>query len=210
MPAFKDLTGQVFGRLKVVSRDFTKKPRSYWNCICRCGNSTVTKSNALMTGNTKSCGCLIREITKSVNTKHGYKNTRTYSTWQGMKNRCLNTKADDFHHYGGRGITVCESWAEDFTNFLTDMGERPEGRTLDRVDNSKGYYKENCKWATNAEQHKNKRTTHLLTYQGKTQSLKNWADEIGISQGTLGLRILKCKWTIEKALTEPIRRSNRN
>ncbi|KKL61320.1 hypothetical protein LCGC14_2196500 [marine sediment metagenome] len=127
-------------------------------------------------------------------TKHGHnrrgKVSKTYMTWAGMMQRCYNLKDKSYPRYGGRNIKVCARWFE-FENFLEDMGEKPEGLTLERVDNSKGYTPDNCKWATIIEQANNKRNNHLLTYKGKTQNLTQWSKETGIHRETLLSRIKK-------------------
>lgn len=128
----------------------------------------------------------------------------TYIVWRNMLTRCSDPKHKQFKDYGGRGITVCESWSESFSAFLRDMGERPQGRSLDRIDNDKGYDKANCRWATRAEQASNTSRNVKLTFSGRTMSIKEWATDLGIPYGALQQRI-KAGWDTEKALMTPLR-----
>lgn len=133
---------------------------------------------------------------------------KTYRIWMDMKWRCTNPKWWLYRYYGARGITVCDRWMESFANFFDDMGRRPAGMQLDRIDNMKGYSKENCRWATRAEQQHNTRKTRNLTYQGRTQPMGVWARELGMGQNVIGSR-LKLGWSIERAFTEPVRKHAR-
>lgn len=144
-----ELVGQRFGRLLVFKEEGrSKHGRILWKCLCSCGNSIVTSADNLRRGLTKSCGCLVK--------KHEMSKTLTYKTWISMIQRCNNSNASGYLYYGGRGITVCDSWLK-FENFFEDMGERPDGLTIERTNNNKGYCPNNCKWATHTEQNRNKR-----------------------------------------------------
>lgn len=127
--------------------------------------------------------------------------SKTYTTWNNMVSRCTKPYHDKFYMYGARGITVCNEWL-DFSNFLRDMGERPEGKTLDRVDNTKGYSKENCRWADRETQQRNMRRNNNVTLCGKTQCLEAWARELGVYPTTIKHRI-KAGWSEEKILNTP-------
>jgi|ERR1700683_3314657 len=140
--------------------------------------------------------------------QHGRTSLPEYSVWNGMWKRCTGKNEPSYANYGGRGITVCERW-KSFSTFLSDMGSRPSPQhTLDRTDNDKGYCPENCKWATRAEQNRNKRNTVLIAFRGKEMILTDWAKELGISFQRLWGR-LKLKWTVERAFTTPIRKVGR-
>lgn len=141
----------------------------------------------------KTITIMIKKINKS---KH-----YLYPTWKSMITRCNNKKYRDYKRYGGRGITVCKEWL-DFETFVKDMGERPEGKSIDRIDTLKGYYKENCRWATPKEQGRNRRDSKQITFRGKTQNLPSWADELNINESLLYNRIRQ-GWTIKKAATTP-------
>jgi hypothetical protein len=129
-------------------------------CRCDCGSVQFVGATKLKSGHSKSCGCLLSEITAKRSFKHGHdgrgRRTRAYSIWRNMLTRCTNPKSVDFERYGGRGITICESWLK-FENFLADMGEPPKDLTIDRINNDAGYFKENCAWKTRLDQARNRR-----------------------------------------------------
>lgn len=132
---------------------------------------------------------------------HGHSGTSLYKTWERMRQRCHNPNSNSYGNYGGRGIVVCERWLSSFENFLADMGERPEGKTLDRYpDNDGNYEPGNCRWATNAEQKRNTRRTKMITFNGKTLCMRDWAALVGVSESQFWKRINK-GWPLERALT---------
>lgn len=147
-------------------------------CECDCGNKSVVTGQRIRTGETKSCGCLSKKLTKARNRKHGFAGTHIYMIWAGIKSRCTNINNPKYKDYGGRGITMCNEWLNSFEKFYKDVGERPDGLTLDRIDNNKSYFKENCRWATKSEQSKNRRNTIFMEHMNKKMCLKDWAKEL--------------------------------
>jgi hypothetical protein len=147
-------------------------------CVCDCGNKLVVTGQRLRNGESKSCGCLARKLTKIRNRKHGLAHTSIYRIWAKIKMRCTNTNDPSYKDYGGRGINMCDEWFNSFEQFYKDMGDKPEGLSLDRIDNNKGYFKENCRWATKSEQSKNRRNTIFLEYNNKIMCLKDWSIEL--------------------------------
>ena len=197
------MVGFRSGKLTVAVRARGKNPkRAYWLCRCDCGRNRIVMGKYLRQREVKSCGCLNRQPLKGPQFKHGHANagkiTPTYTTWSGMVQRYINPKNNQYYRYGARGIRVYQRWLK-FENFLRDMGPRPLGKTLDRIDGTGNYEPGNCRWATPKEQANNSSKPKLIAYQGKTHNLTEWAKEIGISSSTLSVRLKK--WTIEKALT---------
>jgi hypothetical protein len=149
-----DLTGQKFNRLKVISRANNLSGKTAWNCVCDCGNESIVNGRDLKNGHTKSCGCLAIET----RTTHGLSKSPEYQVWRAMRSRCLSDNDPRYHDYGGRGITVCDRWNNSFEAFIEDMGMRPSNDlTLERIDNEKGYFPANCRWATWSDQIRNQR-----------------------------------------------------
>lgn len=206
---FIDLAGQRFGRLTVIERAPNLRPKvTRWLCRCDCGTEISVVSRYLITGDTRSCGCLKIEQLQERLTKHGSarkgKKTAEYNTLRVMMDRCHNPVSTSYPRYGGRGIFVCDRWRESFENFLADMGPRPSPEhSIDRIDNDGPYSPDNCRWATDVEQANNKRNNHRLEYAGRKQTIAEWARELGMSDRVIRSRI-RYGWSDERILTEPI------
>lgn len=187
----KDLTGKKFGNLTVISFNSKNNKRYKWNCKCDCGNNTITDRSDLISGKSTSCGCRRLINTKKSNTKHGQSKTRIYKIWLNMKKRCIDEKSINYEYYGGKGITLCERWM-DYENFYNDMKLNYEDSlTLDRIDNSKGYNVENCRWVSMSVQQFNKsissrnKSGHVGVYFDKKSG--KWRATIGFNKEQINL-----------------------
>jgi hypothetical protein len=192
----RNIAGLTFGRLTVIERAGVSKNRfALWKCLCVCGSQRILSTATLTTGQTKSCGCMRREQT----TTHGLSRTPIHSVWSAMMARCYNPESNRYESYHGRGITVCVRW-HNIELFLQDMGEPPaHGLSIERIDNEGNYEPGNCRWATQKEQARNRRTTLWIEYQGKTKSLAEWAEEIGFNYKQVWKRIRCCGWSVDRA-----------
>lgn len=186
-----------------------KHGNSMWLCRCSCGQTKVISRSNLISGTTKSCGCLNDETRVARLTKHNMARTRLYHIWHGMKQRCTNPKDHDYSRYGGRGITICAEWMhfEAFKEWASANGYRDD-LTIDRINVHGNYDPTNCRWATVKEQNSNKSNARLLTYNGKTQSITAWAEELGIDRHRIFQR-LQQGWNTERALTESLHQTGR-
>jgi hypothetical protein len=210
MPVFKDLTNRTYGRLTTKYRVIDRSP-TVWFCICSCGNTAEVRSSKLVNGHTKSCGCLQKEKASFANKKHGqstYPNngraTKEYNTWALMRRRCspVNTNKDRFLYFE-QGIFVCERW-KIFENFFADMGVAPTSKhSIDRIDGTKGYSPENCRWADSKTQVRNRKCTVIITFNCQTLSLGEWAEKTKIPYKRLHAR-LKRGWDVKKTFTTPV------
>lgn len=208
------MIGQKFNRLTILSQALpTPGNRGRrWVCECECGNKTIVRNDSLKNGRSKSCGCYSSEKSKEriikINTKHGMCNTVEYKTWAQILVRCNNKNSTSYEYYGGRGIKVCERWANSFENFYEDMGKRPEGMSIDRIDMNGDYCPENCRWASKQVQNSNTRKNKYIEYRGERKTLSEWARHYDIPVWKLSQRLLRDKLTFEEAILNNDRRYN--
>ncbi len=206
------LAGQKFDMLTPLEIVGHYNRKMLWRCRCDCGQHVDVPASAIRSGSRTSCGCKKRlprgprspefaERMRIASATHGMSGTPAWHSWQAMRSRCLNPTDKDYRNYGARGITVCDIWS-DFSVFLRDMGERPAGTTIDRIDVNGNYEPGNCRWATPAQQGRNTRVNVQVTFNGKTQCVAEWAEEVGLERKTLEYRI-RIGWTPERALTTP-------
>ena len=198
MPAPLALTGQRFGHLTALDRAGKDQFHAWmWRCRCDCGAETVVRGSTLTAGRTSACAsCATRES----NTTHGKSDSALYRRWRAMKARCTNPNTKHYPDYGGRGIRVCGRWLHSFENFVADMGSTFEPELwIDRIDVDGNYEPSNCRWATPLAQQRNKRNNHVLSFEGRSMTVTDWADEIGVKPNTLIYR-LRRGWTLDRAL----------
>lgn len=207
-----NLIGQQFDRLTVIKCAGKNRSGNYqWLCQCKCDKKVVISSYSLRIGKTRSCGCyrtdllLQRTAKRKIPgiTENG-KQTKIYCIYDSMKQRCYNPNHHAYKNYGGRGIKVCDRWLEPngqgFINFVKDMGERPPGTSIDRIDNNGDYCKENCRWVTRKQQMRNTRYNKLLTIDGITRCLIKWCEIYKLPYKKVYDRIYKLNWTPKEAL----------
>ena len=209
-----NLDGQKFGEWLVLSTEIKlhgkTKPRtaSFCTCKCTCGIIKEICAYDLKRGKSKMCrSCATRKqnTNHKNNTKHNKSYTVEYKTWSDMKRRCYNEKIKNFSDYGGRGIKVCDRWLESFENFYEDMGKRPSIEfSIDRIDVNKDYSPENCRWADQKTQMRNRRNTKIVNYKGVEKPLAQFCEELNLELSTITNRI-KIGWSVEKAFTTPIK-----
>lgn len=176
-----DLTGEKFGKLEVIGIADTGTRKTYWLCKCECGNYKNVRSDSLICGAIKSCGCLKKQqdkINLTANHSHKQSGTRLYQIWQGIKKRCYNKHDTRYHRYGGRGITVCNEWQKDFMNFYkwAINSGYSDGLTIDRIDNDKNYTPENCRWVDIKTQCNNRSTNIKITIGNAEKTLTEWCN----------------------------------
>lgn len=193
-----------FGRLTPIKIAFKDRwYKRHWLCVCDCGNKNVVVERTLLTGESRSCGCWRKEHPSRF--RHGQVGTRAYYAWRNMINRCSWRKSKSFGDYGGRGISVCKRWM-DFSFFFKDMGQPSTGMTLERINNNRGYFPSNCKWATIIEQANNRRSNDRIIFNGKNKTITQWSDILGIKYSTLRSRIRHSKWKISDAFSKEVQR----
>ena len=211
MSKVNDLTGRTFGRLKVLKRDKQDKYYNiFWLCECQCG----VKSNTgfrFKSGATQSCGCLNRELSGkrigNLSRTHGYANKeRLYEIWKNMKYRCYNENDNRFKHYGGKGVKVCNEWKDDylsFRNWSMTSGYN-DNLSIDRINNDGDYKPSNCRWVDNKTQANNQSRNRILTYKGKSKTMSEWADYLGLTYGAMNHRVQR-NWSMERIVNTPMR-----
>lgn len=198
MPKILNLTGRRFSRLVALQPSGARRQRSIeWECMCDCGTLTKVASSKLVSGETRSCGCIRAEI----HTTHAMSSTLEYRIWSQMKERCYNPNNSRWPTHGRRGIKVCDRWRNSFENFIADMGARQsQGLSIERLDNDGDYTPQNCIWATSQQQAENRGTTRLIEIDGKRQSLKAWCREVGVPYLRTWKRIAQRGWEPQRAI----------
>ena len=201
--------GSVFGRWVTIGESYRERARPrYVLCQCACGTEKPVRTVYILNGTSKSCGCHRAEISSARNTTHGHSVRRTpeYRTWSNVKTRCTNPNHIGYHHYGGRGISVCPRWMASFADFLADMGKRPGPKyQIDRVDVNGDYSPENCRWVTARENANNRRSNVRYAFNGESlTALEWWARQTGVSQKAVRAR-LTAGWEVSRALSQPLR-----
>lgn len=172
-------------------------------CACDCGKEVTVALKYVKSGHTRSCGCARVTNNYRLRYTHGQSHTDEHNIWQGMKQRCYNENVERYPNYGGRGITVCAEWLNDFQQFYRDMGPRPSKfHSIDRINNDGPYSPENCRWATVSQQQRNKRRTVFLTANGERRSLSEWAELRGFSHITFFKRY-QAGWSDEEIVNTP-------
>lgn len=218
----RDLTGEKFHRLTVIgfSHCFPEKgkkgkgKRYYWKCVCDCGKEKIVRSDRLISGHTKSCGCYKTEEFKkrmitafvthgmTIGKSKGKKTPKIYKIWASMRNRCNYIHGGSYERYGGSGIKVCKKWDKSFEAFFEDMKDTYfEGAQIDRINNKKGYSKTNCRWVTLIEQANNKSNNRFITFDKQTHTVAEWSRIIGISPATILARLNKSNWETKDVLS---------
>jgi hypothetical protein len=204
-----NIAGKKFGRLIVVAYSHSNRDKkACWICVCDCGKEVVVSGKSLRNGRTKSCGCYALEVRAKSSTKHGAcKNSRAngktleYYIWRGIIARCTNPNNKKYADYGGRGITICDEWRHDYKAFIDYIGNKPSpGYSIERINNDRNYEPGNIRWATQKEQMNNTRVNRFLTYNGKSQTVSQWADELKIPYNRIAMRLHRGN-SVEKALT---------
>jgi hypothetical protein len=196
----------VIDRKVVLVRSGKRYTRALLCRCTKCGKEKYVRRHPMMMGRTNNCGCVRNAQESKMNGCR--RNPKEYSAWLSMRDRCYNPNAKQFKNYGARGIRVCERWMKNFTAFYEDMGNSPEGMTLDRIDNNGDYEPGNCRWASHKQQNRNKRDNAFLELNGERRTVAEWAEYLGVGYSTLHER-KRAGWTEEEILTTPVRRKAR-
>ena len=203
----EEIVDKTYGQLLVISegpREPKRNGRQFY-CRCFCGHEKLVQWGLLSLGRALTCGYCHKDKPRKPQHFHGYSKTSEYKIWQDVIRRCYDPTRRFYMNYGGRGITVCERWREDFTNFLADLGARPSKKhTIERKDNNGHYEPNNCCWLPSALQQRNKRTNAFYVFAGQSKTLPEWAEILKLPEATLRARIEVYDWSVERAFTEPI------
>lgn len=211
MPKILDLTGERYGRLQVIKYVGIKDTHKAYLCKCDCGNKKVITSSDLRSGKVKSCGCYRTQYITNKNKTHGLRKHRLYSIWAGMKSRCYNPNTDSYNRYGARGIKICKEWINDFKAFYDWAMENgySDDLSIDRIDNDGDYEPNNCRWASDKKQARNKSSNKAFTINNESKSLIELCEEFNINYKTVQDRLNR-GWDINRALTEPVQSKFKN
>lgn len=196
--------GMKFGRMTVIDFVGKIKQNNRVRCQCDCGTVKEVWSANLTSGDTVSCGCFQKENVARYAKKHGRSNSPEYRTWLSIKRRCFAPLDVNYYKYGGRGITMCDSWRNSFEQFYKDMGDRPIGGSIDRINNSLGYCHENCRWASNTQQQRNRSNNHCITLNGDKKCISEWAEFSSIKKHVI-LSRLRDGWSEKDSLLTPVK-----
>lgn len=201
-----DVVGYRFGLFTVVERVAGTKKNSRWKCVCDCGREVDVGLPGLKTA--ESCGCVRNAATAERNRSHGMAASKEHKAWSSAKNRCLNPSYVLWHRYGGRGIRMCDAWAHSFEAFIQDMGRCPvKSYSLDRINGDGHYEPGNCRWASATTQSRNRSNVRVVTVDGESLPVPEWAERLGVSHRMIHARVRICGWSYERAVTTPKRGS---
>lgn len=211
MSKFIDITGNRYNNLIVVKRvENAPGGVTVWECICDCGNTTFVRGVNLKSGAVKSCGCLLKNMKTTL--RHNMSNSRLYHVWASIKRRCNAPSDKNYKNYGSRGIKMYKEWADSFETFMAWALNNgySDSLTIERIDVNGDYCPENCTWIPANEQQKNRRTCYSITYNGRTQNLVDWCNELNLPYKLIHNRIHKLGWTFVRSITEPVHAEKRN
>lgn len=200
-----DLKNKKFGKLTAISIDHKGNgSRVYWLCLCECGNKRIVSNDHLRCGDVTDCGCTRKHISHW--NKHLMSNSRLYRIWDLMKGRCYNSNRREYPNYGGRGIVVCDEWLEskNFIEWALNNGY-DDGLTLDRINNNGNYCPENCRWVDRKTQQNNRRNNRIITHNGISKTITEWANDNGLPYYVLKKRLDVLGWSFEEAISKPIK-----
>ena len=199
-----DLTGKRFGRLVAISRTKNKHGVSAWLCVCDCGNEKVVRTDHLESGDIKSCGCLFDELNHKTARKHGLSEDPLYNRFTNIVSRCESPTNPEYKNYGGRGISICDEWRNDFKafyNWSMQNGYKKE-LSIDRIDVNGDYEPNNCRWVDNIVQANNTRSNHFIEYNGERKTIAEWGRKLGISYSGLWRKLKAHKWSMEDVIKD--------